>query len=149
MPTTFTDIVQHQIESLEQEIAIAKEKRDQAEREIVHCSQIVERNEAKIEALSDTLMAARRIDGPAVPSGVPARNDGHERPRLKATEAILAFIDEAGSASREALMSLSDNIDTTAGNPRHIMQTTLYQLVKKGKLVDTGGMYKRPKQSAQ
>jgi len=151
MSTIFSDLVQAQIDSLSAEIAEANTKRERAKLELEQLSKEVDRNEAKLEALSATLIAARQVEGgtaekkrrvPPV-AGVETIPTGTAKP--KATEAILALVDKAGSASREELLALGSSIETTASNPRHIMQTIIYQLVKKKKLVDDNGRFRRTK----
>jgi len=148
MTTTFTDLVQSQIDNLRQEIADAQEKRELAQQEIQRYTQVIDRSEAKIEVLCVTLDGARKLaaDIGGKQCGhheEPVENNGEIR-KLKATEAIFSFIDKSGSASREELLSLDGTIDTTAANPRHIIQTTIYQLTNKGKLVEENGVIKRP-----
>jgi hypothetical protein len=142
-------IVRSQIERLKKENESLEAERALHARKATACEEAIERNEAKIEALEDVVVAAGRVNRECrKPDEIPASPDnGKAKP--KATAAIFALIDQKGPTSREQLLGLADQIDSEADDKRHILQTTVYLLKKRGKLIeDEKGLFDRPRKTA-
>jgi hypothetical protein len=135
-------IVQAGIERLQQDCESLRAKRDGALELANECDREIARNAAKIEALQEVLTAAAdaaecEVQEPDEPQDSPVihrvRLNGEAK--LKASAAIYRLVDAKGAASREEILGLADQIESQADDKRHILQTTVYLLQKRGKLV--------------
>lgn len=146
-------IIRSQIERLREESESMSAERAIALQTVSECEQAVTRNEAKIEALEEVLAAADSAECEGQerdqPRAEPPEFLGNGKAKIKATAAIFGLIDQKGRVSRDQLMGLADQIDSEAEDKRHILQTTVYTLKKKGKLAeDEDGWLTRPRRAA-
>jgi hypothetical protein len=150
MAKAMLDLVRSRLAHLQEESESARAEREAALRTIADCEQTVAQNASTIKVLEEILADAGRVNrnGDGGKEGaLPTAVDTPSKGKPKATAAIFALIDAEGTVSRDKLLSLK--IDTDAGNPRHILQTTLYTLKKKGKLVENAdGSFRRPAKGA-
>lgn len=164
MPRLVQDILREQIEALLAKKQLALSDREQAVLTIQRSDDTIARCAAQVEALEQ----AWRVIAPATfqpsnPSTMhrsasvshtstsPTTNgssSGTSRSKLKPTAAIMALIDERGTVPREDILALEQSIDTDTDNPRHLLQTTIYLLRKKGRIEETSAGFRRPTRSA-
>lgn len=130
-------IVRSQIECLREQNESARIEREDALQAVSEYEQAITQNEATINVLEAIVAAASHIthvDRASEDDGDLADSNGE---KLSATNAIFSLIKQHGPSSRERVLALEDRISSDAKNKRHILQTTLYQLRKRGRLVET------------
>ncbi|MBN2022085.1 MAG: hypothetical protein JW809_04775 [Pirellulales bacterium] len=148
-------VIRSRIARLREENEAMCVAREDALKAASDCEQSIIRNEAKIEALEEVLVVSRhaqREDGAQDSKLQLAHPTSSEngKPKPKATAAIFALIDKQGPTPRDQILELADAIDSDAGSKRHVLQTTLYNLTKRGKLAeDSAGCFDRPKKTAR
>lgn len=143
MSIDYAAIIQAQIDELQQESAIAVDDRIRHLDEAKECEDRIARNNVKIEALEAVLQTPDTDNGQQKQrNGKIVLPGGGAKP--KATKAVFTVVDQLDGATRDELLSIADRIASSGANKRHIVQTTIYQLKKAGKLVEDDGKFRRP-----
>lgn len=136
------------IDILEDQIAELKAENADDEIRIENTKQDIKTRGAKIKALEDAIERIRQSraeDYENLPPEVEPRQVG-------TTEGIISLLRQheleykgSGMSGKEITDNLESRISTKSDNPRHVIRTTLHQLVGANKLlVDEDGIYRIP-----
>jgi len=144
MSIDYVAVIRSQIDELLVESNKAEQDREICLEKAQWCAELIDRNSVRIEALEKVLKTPDPENCQQKPrNSKVVLSGGGAKP--KATEAVFAVVDQLGSATRDELLSIADRIDSSADNKRHIVQTTIYQLKKAGKLVEgDDSKFRRP-----